>query len=169
MIKIKYDPEYISYVKNGDSAAVYIVRDIVKSIDTTHKWIDIINTEGFKNDDGKWDFSEIIVELFPRKKKPVYPEWASDKDKKFITWKTACEDISKQRAQRYKGSKFKVCPKLINTNKGKTKTIEKIWNKKFQRYVPKHWARSSDCEVRKVSIPLEPKWDYHIISVKRLL
>lgn len=32
--KMKYDAEYISYVNNGDSAAVFIVRDIVKSINT---------------------------------------------------------------------------------------------------------------------------------------
>ena len=28
--KIKYSPEYISYLANGDSAAVFITRDIVK-------------------------------------------------------------------------------------------------------------------------------------------
>ena len=69
----KNDPEYISYLQNGDSAAVFIVRDIVKSV----------NTSG--------------IELFPRKIKPVYPEYSSIADKKYITWKTANEDISKQR------------------------------------------------------------------------
>ena len=33
--KIKYDSEYISYVEHGDSAAVFIVRDLVKNIDTS--------------------------------------------------------------------------------------------------------------------------------------
>ena len=33
--KIKYDSAYISYVANGDSAAVFIVRDVVRSIDTS--------------------------------------------------------------------------------------------------------------------------------------
>lgn len=166
--KRKYDSEYIAYVKNGDSAAVFIVRDIVKSIDTTNKWIDIIHTKGFQNKDSIWDFSEIIVELFPRKKKPIYPGNVSDEDKKYITWKTAHEDISDQRAKGYKGPKYKVCPKLVNMNKGKTRTTEKIWNKKFQQYVPKHWARSSDCEIRKVKIPLKPQWEYYIISANRL-
>lgn len=166
--KIKYDSEYISYVKNGDSAAVFIVRDIVRSIDTSGMWIDVISTSGYKNEFGKWDFSSITIELFPRKTKPIYPQYASIEDKKYITWKTANEDIDKQRLQGYRGEKFTICPKLVNKNQGKTKTIEKIWNKKFGRYVPKDWARSSDCEVHKKKVPIEPVWEYHIISIKRL-
>lgn len=164
----KYDSAYISYVEHGDSAAVFIVRDIVKSIDTSGKWIDVISTSGHKNSYDKWDFSRITIELFPRKTKPTYPEHASDADKKYITWKTANEDINILRKQGYKGKKFIICPKLVNKNQGKTKIIEKIWNKKFERYVPKHWARSSDCEVHKKKVPLEPIWEYHIISIKRL-
>lgn len=166
--KMKYDSAYISYVSNGDSAAVFIVRDIVRSIDTSGMWIDVLNTSGYKNDYDKWDFSSITVELFPRKMRPVYPEYASTEDKKYITWKTANEDIAKQRKNGYKGQKFAICPKLVNKNKGKTRTIEKIWNKKFGQYVPKDWARSSDCEVRKKKVPVEPEWEYHIISIKRL-
>ena len=93
---MKYDSSYISYVANGDSAAVFIVRDIVRSIDTSGMWIDVLNTSGYKNDYDKWDFSSITVELFPRKMRPVYPEYASTEDKKYITWKTANEDIAKQ-------------------------------------------------------------------------
>ena len=52
-------------------------------------------------------------------------------------------------------------------NQGKTKTIEKIWNKKFGQYVPKDWARSSDCEVQKESAN-RACVEYHIISIKRL-
>lgn len=166
--KIKYDSAYISYVTNGDSAAVFIVRDIVRSIDTSGMWIDVLNTSGYKNKDGKWDFSSITVELFPRKTRPIYPEYASTEDKKYITWKTANEDIVKQRSHGYKGQKFTICPKLVNKNQGKTRTIEKIWNKKFNQYVPKHWARSSDCEVHKEQVPLKPVWEYHIIKIKRL-
>lgn len=43
--KIKYSPEYISYLANGDSAAVFITRDIVKSINTENKWIDVIEPD----------------------------------------------------------------------------------------------------------------------------
>lgn len=65
----KNDPEYISYLQNGDSAAVFIVRDIVKSVNTSGMWIDILSTSGGKNEYGKWDLSSITIELFPRKKK----------------------------------------------------------------------------------------------------
>ena len=104
--KIKYDSAYISYVANGESAAVFIVRDVVRSIDTSGMWIDVISTSGHKNKFDKWDFSSI--------------------------------------------------------------TIEKICNKKFERYVPKHWARSSDCEVHIKKVPIQPAWEYYIISIKRL-
>lgn len=166
--KIKYDSEYISYVENGDSAAVFIVRDIVRSIDTSGMWIDVISTSGYKNKFNQWDFSSITIELFPRKTKPIYPQIATPEDKKYITWQTANVDIAKQRSQGYRGKKITICPKLVNKNQGKTKTIEKIWNKKFGRYVSKCWARSSDCEVHKKKVPIKPEWEYHIISIKRL-
>ncbi len=165
--KIKYDSKYISYVENGDSAAVFIVRDIVKPIDTSGMWIDILNTSGFKNEYDQWDFSSITIELFPRKIKPVYPEDASTEIKKYITWKTADDDINIQRKNGYKGKRFVICPKLVNKNQGKTKTVEKIWNKKFRQYVPKDWA-NADCEIHKKQIPLKPKWQYDIISIKKL-
>ena len=82
--------------------------------------------------------------------------------------KTANEDISKQRKKGYKGKRFVICPKLVNKNQGKTKIVEKIWNKKFNQYVPKHWARSADCEVHKKKIQVKPKWEYHIIAIKKL-
>lgn len=165
--KMKYDAEYISYVNNGDSAAVFIVRDIVKSINTAGMWIDVSKTSGYKNKFNKWDFSNITIELFPRKTKPIYPQYVSDEYKKYITWKTANEDISIQKSQGYKGIKFIIFLKLVNKNQGKTKEIEKIWNKKFNRYVPENW-RTSDCEVHKKKVPVEPAWEYHILSIKRL-
>ena len=89
-------------------------------------------------------------------------------DKKYITWKTAHEDIDQQRSQGYIGKKFIIFLKLVNKNQDKTGIIEKKWNKKFGRYVPKHCARSSDCEVQKKKVPVKPVWEYHIISVKKL-
>lgn len=46
--KIKHDSAYTSYVEHGDSAAVFIVRDVVRSIDTSGMWIDVISTSGYK-------------------------------------------------------------------------------------------------------------------------
>lgn len=134
MDKKKYDAAYISYVESGESAVVFVVRDIVKAINTTGKWIDVLDLVGYKNQDGQWDFEYFTVELFPRKTQPKYPAVASEEDKKYITWQTAHADIDRQRRQGYRGVRFKICPKLVNRNKGKNK----------------------------------PKWDYDILSIKRL-
>ncbi|MDE6663095.1 MAG: hypothetical protein K2K46_07090 [Lachnospiraceae bacterium] len=139
MNKIKYDADYISYVESGESAAVFVARDIVRSIDTSGMWIDILNLKGDKNDDDRWDFKHFTMELFPRRKYPKYPDGISDEDKKYITWKTAHEDILEQRSRGYKGTKFRIIPKLVNRNQGKYRKI-----------------------------PYEPKWDYNILAIKRL-
>lgn len=122
--KKKYDTAYISYVESGESAAVFVTRDIVRSINTTGMWIDIIDLKGRKNNDGRWNFKYFIIELFPRKKHPQYPSKASDEVKKYITWQTAHADIWEQRRRGYKGTRFKICPKLVNRNKGKNKKSE---------------------------------------------
>lgn len=134
MDKKKYDAEYISYVESGESAAVFVARDIVRAIDTTGKWIDILGLDGFKNNDGRWDFRYFTFELFPRKKHPKYPPGANEEERKYITWQTANADIQEQRGRGYRGTRFKICPRLVNRNKRKDK----------------------------------PKWDYNIISIKRL-
>ncbi|MDE5772204.1 MAG: hypothetical protein K2I06_11365 [Ruminococcus sp.] len=172
--KIKYNAEYISYVAHGDSAVVFITRDIVRSINTNGKWIDVIASSGGRQiftDEGdakyRWDFDWFIVELFPRKTKPDYSDAYSDEDKKYITWVTAKSDIAVWRSKGYKGVKFKVKPKLVNKNKGKTKKVERLWNKKFCRFVPEKW-NNADCEYRKVEVPVNPDWQYYILSIERL-
>lgn len=107
------------------------------------------------------------VIIFPRVTKPIYPEYASEEEKKYITWQTAHNDIDMLRRRGYHGQKFKVYPKLVNINKGKYRTVEKLWNNKFNQWVPMS-RKTSDCEVRKKKVPLKPKWSYHIISLKRL-
>lgn len=116
-VKIKYDGTYIRYVSSGEAAAVFITRDIVPSIDTTNKWIDIPYFKCHGNNKQGWDFEYFICELFPRKKYPCYPKNASDEDKKYITWNTAHEDISEQRRHGYKGPQYKICPKLVKRSK----------------------------------------------------
>lgn len=165
--KTQYSAEYISYIENGDSAIVFITRDVVESIDTKGKWIDVISLEGEKNPNGKWNFKSFEVELFPRKTKPVYPEGASERDKKYITWETANEDILYLRSKKYHGPRYRICPRLFNKNKGKFRTVNALWNKKFRRWVPKEW-KTSDCEIRENKIFLEPDWDYQILSIKKL-
>lgn len=134
MDRKKYDAAYIRHVESGESAAVFVARDIVKSIDTTGKWIDVLDLDERKNRDGQRDFKYFTIELFPRKIQPKYPAKADEEDKKYITWQTAHEDIDRQRRQGYRGARFKICPKLVNRNKRKD----------------------------------NPKWDYAILSIKRL-
>ena len=120
--KIKYDAAYISYVKNGESAAVFITRDLASEVPTNGMWVDVVSADKKGRKDDRWDFNYFIVKLFPRKTKPVYPENASDDEKKYITWQTAHKDIEAERKQRYRGVKYKICPRLVNRNKGKFTT-----------------------------------------------
>ena len=161
--KIKYDAEYIAYVKNGESAAVFITRDIAKEIPTDGMWVDVIDCEGYP-EDNVWDFQFIKVELFKKRIKPVYPPNSSDEDRKYITWCTAHEDISKQRKEGIHGPKYK----LINRNKGKYRKVKAVWNNRFDRWVPEAWFVRSTCEWREKKIPLKPKWDYEIKSWKKI-
>ncbi len=165
--KIQYDAEYISYVESGESSAVFITRDIVKSINTNGKWVDVISVDGYWNENRRWEFQSFSVELFPRKTRPVYPPQASDEEKKYITWQTAHADIQDLRKHGYKGAKFEIFPKLVNANKGKYRTIQAVWNKTFNRWVQKNWFTSS-CEWRKRKVPLQPKWEYRILKIQRL-
>lgn len=135
MKRIKYSAEYISYVESGESAAVFVARDVIRSIDTSGKWIYIRDFDGDKNSKGRWDIRYFIFELYPRKRYPKYPKLSSDEDKKYITWCTANEDIEEQRIAGYTGDRFMVRSKLVYRSMGKNR---------------------------------KPKWDYDIISIKRL-
>ena len=173
--KIKYDAEYISYIESGESAAVFITRDIVKSIRTEGKWVDVISIDGQLNENGRWDFNSFSVELFPRQIRPIYPQYASDDEKKYITWQTAHADIQNLRSRGYKGVKFEIFPKLVNANRGKYKTVNAIWNKSLECWVPRRMfvasgklKKTSSFEWRKKKIPKEPEWEYHILKIRRL-
>ena len=113
----------------------------------------------------KFDNPKIVIELFPRNKKPYYPADTCVEYRKYITWETACLDIKEQKSRGFRGEKFIVYPRLVNKNKNKKRIIEKIWNQKFEQYVPDNWAKSSDCIVRKIKVPVKPKWKYLIVSI----
>lgn len=116
--KIKYDSMYIAYVASGESAAVFIIRDVCRSIDTTGFWIDITNKSACKNENGKWNFDFIDCELFPRITKPDYSCCFNEK---YVTWLTAHNDIILHKKQGYKGRKYRVVPLLYNKSTDPTK------------------------------------------------
>lgn len=165
--KVNYDADYISYVNSGESAAVFITRDLATEVPTGGMWVDVISDSIKGRKDNRWDFNYFIVELFLRKTKPIYPKNASEDEKKYITWQTAHKDIEEQRKQGYHGAKYKVCPRLINRNKGKFTKKRAVWNVTFGQWVPDDWFGPA-CEWREKKIPLKAKWEYEISSVKKI-
>jgi hypothetical protein len=174
--KQKYSAEYISYVERGDSAAVFIVRDIVVEIETSNMWVDVVDLSASKKNN-QFEFNYIIVEIFKRKIKPLYPE----KDEfngfdytetcKYITWETANRDIQEQKSKKFIGPKYLILCSLINKNKGKWIIEDAVWNKKFQRWVNKDWIMTSECVVKKKKIFVPPEkndWSYQIDAVRKL-
>lgn len=152
--KIRYDAAYISYVESGESAAVFITRDLVNAIPTGGKWIDILSIQNARSENGRWNFKSFDVEVFPRTIQPEYPKNASKEETNYITWATARKDIEAQRRKGVKGAKYKVFPKLTNRNAGKYTIRKSAWNKTFNQWVPDAWFGSS-CEWRKPKNTIE--------------
>ncbi|MEQ8156134.1 MAG: hypothetical protein ABRQ25_14810 [Clostridiaceae bacterium] len=178
---IEYDPEYINYIESGESAAVFITRDIVKSIDTSNKWIDVIDLSVYEKHNRR-AFNYIIVELFNRKINPQYPKHHGNNEeefikklKKYITWKTAYEDIQNQRSKKVSGPKYLILTHLFNKNKGKG--YWKIVNDGFCNVRLKCVCRevlscySSECKIKKIKCFIQTEkddWQYGIKHVKIL-
>ena len=164
------DPDYIKYNESFESTAVFIVRDVCTSVDTSGYWIDIITAPNTPKQDKfgniLWDFQFIIFDLFPRTMKPDYTHSRSDEEDKYITWYTARNDIDKQKNKGVVGIRYCIEPILYDKNKGKTRKKTVFWNKTFNRAVPEKWKNSS-CEYRTIDVPLTPNWKYSIKSVKK--
>ena len=109
----------LDYIDSGEAAAVYIVKNIVKSLDTKNMWVDVVSINTYyKRGSGNIAFNWIVVELFPRKIKPKYD---TDPDyNRYLTWLTAHEDIEKQRDSGFHGEKFLVLCDLYDKNKNKS-------------------------------------------------
>ena len=157
----KHDAEYISYIESGESAAVFIVRDIVNSIDTKGKWVDVIslNTYYKRGVGDRMAFNWIIVELFPRKMQPKYDKKDSAHNR-YLTWVTAHEDIAKQRQAGFHGEKYLVLCNLYNKNKNKFTTHTII--------ARKYWEPMEAYRPMEVKDPVDPEWEYRIQAVKKV-
>lgn len=157
----KHDSEYISYIESGESAAVFIVRDIVNSIDTKGKWVDVISLNIYykRGADDRMAFNWIIVKLFPRKMQPKYDKNDSAHNR-YLTWVTAHEDIAKQRQAGFHGEKYLVLCNLYNKNKNKFTTHTII--------ARKYWEPMEAYRPMDVQDPVDPEWEYRIQAVKRV-
>ena len=181
----KYNEEFIEYFNGYESASVFIVRELVKSINTRNKWVDVLSIIGYETSGGRWFLPEIRVEIFPRKIQPKYepyPKDATEAEKlrinihnNYLTWETAHKDIDNQRAAGFIGKKFEICTKLVNKNSGKFKEVhqKEIWNNYLNLWTPIQF-RTPSCDENKIreivteQVPLKPKWEYDILSVKRI-
>lgn len=163
------DSDYISYVSSGESAAVYIVRDIASDVNTEGMWIDIIsfNTYQKRGAEERWAFNWIIAELFPRKLIPEYIDESSGYGERYIreynrylTWSTAHKDINRQRRRGYNGPMYLVLCDLVNvnSNKFKVRTI----------YAKKYWEPQEAYRNMEIKEPVEPEWTYKIREVKKV-
>lgn len=157
----KYDSDYISYVENGESAAVFIARDIVNSINTKRKWVDVISFSTYfkKGAEDRHAFNWIIVELFPRKMTPEYDNRDSERNR-YLTWFTAHVDIENQREAGFCGEKYLVLCNLYNKNKNKfvSRTI----------IAKKYWEPQSVYREMEIKDPVAPDWEYRIQAVKKV-
>lgn len=144
-----------------------MTRDIAKEVPTDGMWVDVISTNKKDRKDGRWDFNYFTVELFRRITRPEYPPDASKELKKYITWQTACKDIENHRKQGHRGSKYRICPQLVNINKDKFTMEEAVWSFSLERWVLESWF-DSGCERKEKKVPFEPQWEYEIRSVKKI-
>lgn len=165
----QYDEAYITYVKSSASTAVLIVRDMAEDIDTKGKWIDVRHLEKRFLSHHEGDFSFIIVELFSRTRKPIYPKkMAQETDSEYknriayITWQTATADIDQQRAQGIKGDVYIVLPSLRNEHESMYDKHYIVWDDKRR-----HFKRVRESN-QYISIIKPPKWRYDIGAAKKI-
>ena len=115
----KYDADYIRYVESGESAAVFVVRDVVQAVKTSGKWIDIISFSCYEEEPNGKAFHWIVCELFLRKIQPVYEDYDTERNK-YITWLTAHRDIAQQRAEGGNARNFSCSADSLTTIKAST-------------------------------------------------
>lgn len=175
----KYSAEYTSYLKNGESAAVFLVRDLAVSIKTEKKWVHIVKMCNAENYNGQRYFNYIICELFDRKILPKYPTKKEneplDQHKnqcKYITWQTAQEDINKQKEIGIEGTKFLLLCKLVNLSQGNVVYENAYWNTTFGRWVETGRSITPSCVLKKRKRYIrtqKPDWKYEVNFVNKLI
>ncbi len=153
--KWEVDQDYIAYCKRGDSAAVYITRD-ASELDTSGKWIDIIAIDKsnefldayyqigpghwrpkFKVDDDVTVIKSFTSELFPRLTKPDYSGCSTEEQLKYVTWKTATEDILTNRRDGYVPRRYHLEVETFSQmelNK-KNQELEKKWHYRVTKLI----------------------------------
>lgn len=166
----KYDQtvlkKYVDYLKTEEATIVFIVKNLVDSLDTKRKWIDVVDFDAYGSKGDKIAFNYIIVELFERKLFPKYPKGADIKLKKAITWKTAHDDVTKQRSNGVRGTMFLITCHLYNKNRGKKVTrLLSNWNEKYGGF--DYTGRVPTTTISR-EFDMEPHWQYKITGKRKI-
>lgn len=107
------DIDYQKYISEHHPEAIEFIKKNRKIFN--NKWIDIQDYESFskKASDGSWLpgtkriilFKQIVFDVFERRIKPEYIKDDINYNR-YITWKTATEDIENQRSEGIKGERW---------------------------------------------------------------
>ena len=128
------DLGYRRYVRYHHPEAIQFIKQNAEDIKNKGNiWIDVQNVTEFsdKAPDGTYLpgvgnrilFKKIVFEIFPRKMKPQYRK-DDNFYNRYITWKTATEDIQKQESAGYEGEQW-IVECLLDVHKTQSK-IEKV-------------------------------------------
>lgn len=165
--------KYEDYLKSSEALAVYLVKAYVHQVDTRNKWIDIVNSSTWEHRSGKTAFNYLIIEVFARRKHPIYPNRAEQMDDygyrqicKAITWEVSHDDIRDQRERGIRGQLFLVIVPIFNKNKGKKVVIEKpYWNEEYGGY---DYTGNVPTTTKKIEKDMDPDWDYFVKACKQI-
>lgn len=97
---------YKDYVHSNEALGVYIIRDVVRKINTKGYWIDIVKHDNNTPNDYGEKYSpdlHIVCRLYPRKTTPIYPPKPTtdneyllelyQREVDAITWQASHKDI----------------------------------------------------------------------------
>ncbi len=160
-------------MKSSEALAVYIIKAYVHQVDTRNKWIDIVNSSTWEHRSSKTAFNYLIVEIFDRKKHPIYPNKIEQMDDyryrqicKAITWDVSHDDIRNQRERGIRGQLFLTIVPIYNKNKGKKVVIEKpFWNEEYGGF---DYTGKVPTTTKKIEKDMDPDWDYFVKACKQI-
>lgn len=165
--------KYKDYLKSTEASAVYLVKKYVQQIEAGKKWIDIVSCDSYYHRTEKPAFNYIIIEIFDKKKFPVYPIKLKNQNDfeyrqicKAITWNVSHDDINAQRIKGLRGSIYLVLIPLYNKNRGKKVIIEKsFWNEEYGGF---DYTGKVPTTIKKIEKDMEPEWDYYVKAFKKI-
>lgn len=130
--------------------------------------MDCLALDARQRSDDRWLFKYIVVELFPRKLTPEY-DTKDSAHNKYLTWKTAHEDIDQQRTAGGKGPIYYVRCRLVDKNANNFESVEKWWDRECDCWIADPaLVRPEFCEKRMYKYPIKPEWVYVITEAREI-